>query len=156
MGCTHISPLADKAHDQACCPSEWQEKENMKLAFQRLPPEMSHVSSAHISLAKTTHVIRPNFKEACECNLTSCPNKGNWNNDLYALHTSEVIEDQMQQDMKLLLKTANPKQQRVPLLMNAIPLRVFKTFATLRLYNLTLIMQAQMFLIFRRCFLGFY
>lgn len=156
MGCTHTGPLADKVHYQACCPSEWLEKENMKLAFQRLPPEMSHVSSAHISLAKTAHVIRPNFKEACECNLTLCPNKGNWNNDLYALHTSEVIEDQMQQDMKLLLKTANPIQQRVPLLINAIPLRVFKTFATLRLYNLTLTMQAQMFLIFRRCFLGFY
>ena len=117
---------------------------------------MSHVSSAHISLAKETHVIRPNFKEACECNLTLFPNKGNWNNDLYALHTSEVIEDQMQQDTKLFLKTANPILQRVPLLVSAIPLRVFKTFATLRLYNLTLTMQAQMFLIFRRCFLGFY
>ena len=62
----------------------------------------------------------------------------------------------MQQDTKLFLKTANPILQRVPLLVSAIPLRVFKTFATLRLYNLTLTMQAQMFLIFRRCFLGFY
>lgn len=116
MHCTHIGPLADKARYQACCPSEWQEKENMKLAFQRLPPEMSHVSSAHISLAKEAHVIRPNFKEAYECNLTLFPNKGNWNNDFYALHTSEVIEDQMQQGMKLLLKTANPILQASPLI----------------------------------------
>lgn len=54
---------------------------------------MSCVTSTHISLAKATHMVRRNFKGIGECNLTLCPDKGNWDTDqLYALHTSEGVE----------------------------------------------------------------
>ena len=37
------------------------------------PPEMTHITSNHISLAKASHLILANVKGAGKCNPSLCP-----------------------------------------------------------------------------------
>lgn len=100
---------------------------------------------SHISLAKATHRVRPNFKGATECNLNLHPTGREleyWPALTTTIPTTTIpqrgCEDQMNHDMKVLLKTTSPIEQWVLLLMSATPPRIFKTFATLKWNNLIL------------------
>ena len=37
------------------------------------PPEMTHISSNHIALAKANHLIMANIKGVRKCNTIPCP-----------------------------------------------------------------------------------
>lgn len=78
--------------------------------------ERSCVTFTRIFLAKATHPVRSSFRGAGEYYLTLCQRKGTGiltrSNNYHSCTTClSGVEDQMKPDMKVLLKTASPRQQ---------------------------------------------